>query len=148
PDLGHEYESSAHDRLRRPRARVDGALDLLRRASARNAAGDRALSTGARRARLLREAASPEHATLHLPVRIPVMKRRDTLAAAMALLLLLGLTQRPWARGETAPIVTGVDSIGMTVSDLERAVDFYTRTLGFEKASTVEVAGEAFERLQ
>jgi catechol 2,3-dioxygenase-like lactoylglutathione lyase family enzyme len=36
----------------------------------------------------------------------------------------------------------------MTVSDLDRAVDFYTRVLAFEQISEVEVAGEAYEQLQ
>jgi catechol 2,3-dioxygenase-like lactoylglutathione lyase family enzyme len=76
------------------------------------------------------------------------MKRRHALAFAAAVFLLLGLAQRPWARGETAALATRVDSIGMTVVDLERSVDFYTRVLGFEKTTEVEVAGEAFERLQ
>jgi catechol 2,3-dioxygenase-like lactoylglutathione lyase family enzyme len=76
------------------------------------------------------------------------MKRRHALAFAAAVFLLLGLVQHPWARGETAALATRVDSIGMTVVDLERSVDFYTRVLGFEKTAEVEVAGEAFERLQ
>ena len=36
---------------------------------------------------------------------------------------------------------TAVDSIGMTVSDMDRAVDFYTRVLPFEKVSDLEVSG-------
>jgi catechol 2,3-dioxygenase-like lactoylglutathione lyase family enzyme len=35
----------------------------------------------------------------------------------------------------------------MTVSDLDRAVDFYTGVLAFEKVSEVEVAGEPYESL-
>ena len=41
-----------------------------------------------------------------------------------------------------------VEAIGMTVSDMERAIDFYRRVLTFEKVSDIEVTGEAFERLQ
>ena len=44
------------------------------------------------------------------------------------------------------PLVTAVDSIGITVSDLDRAVDFYTDVLTFEKVSEWETAGEALER--
>lgn len=40
-----------------------------------------------------------------------------------------------------------VDSIGITVSDLDRAVDFYSNILTFEKVSENEYAGEAYERL-
>ena len=41
-----------------------------------------------------------------------------------------------------------VESVGMTVSDMERAVEFYSRVLSFEKVSDVEVAGEEYEQLQ
>lgn len=43
--------------------------------------------------------------------------------------------------------VTGVDAIAVTVADLDRSVDFYTKILTFEKESEREVDGEAFERL-
>src|SRR5689334_13913197 len=44
--------------------------------------------------------------------------------------------------------VAAVDSIGMTVDNMDRAVDFYTNVLTFEKVSDVEVAGRAFELLE
>lgn len=44
--------------------------------------------------------------------------------------------------------VTGLDSIGITVSDLDRALDFYTNVLPFEKVSVHEAAGEEWEHLQ
>jgi len=50
-------------------------------------------------------------------------------------------------RAVTLP-VTAVDTVGMTVSDMERAVDFYTKVLTFEKVSDVEVDGRAFELMQ
>jgi catechol 2,3-dioxygenase-like lactoylglutathione lyase family enzyme len=40
-----------------------------------------------------------------------------------------------------------VDSIGRTVSELDRSVDFYTRVLDFEKLSESEVDGADIERL-
>jgi catechol 2,3-dioxygenase-like lactoylglutathione lyase family enzyme len=48
-----------------------------------------------------------------------------------------------------APIipVTAVDSIGITVNDLDRAVAFYSEVLTFEKVSEREVAGPEYERL-
>ena len=46
------------------------------------------------------------------------------------------------------PLVEQVGAIGMTVSDMDQAVDFYSRVLSFEKVSDVEVAGEDYERLQ
>jgi len=44
-------------------------------------------------------------------------------------------------------LVQAVEAIGMTVSDMERALDFYTKVLMFEKVSDVEVAGDAYEHL-
>jgi catechol 2,3-dioxygenase-like lactoylglutathione lyase family enzyme len=47
-----------------------------------------------------------------------------------------------------APLVARVDAIGLTVSDMDRSVEFYSKVLSFEKVSDVEVAGEDYERLQ
>ena len=46
------------------------------------------------------------------------------------------------------PLVTAVDSIGITVSDLDRAVEFYSTVLTFEKVSETEVSGTDYEHLQ
>jgi len=43
--------------------------------------------------------------------------------------------------------LAAVGPIGMTVSNLDRAVTFYTDVLGFEKASEAEIAGDAYEHL-
>ena len=61
--------------------------------------------------------------------------------------LLAALLAAPavWAQ---APPVAAVAAVGMTVSDMDRAVDFYSRVLTFEKISDVEVAGADYERLQ
>jgi catechol 2,3-dioxygenase-like lactoylglutathione lyase family enzyme len=45
------------------------------------------------------------------------------------------------------PLVKGVDSIGLTVSDLDRSVEFYAGVLHFEKVSETEVDGESYEHL-
>jgi catechol 2,3-dioxygenase-like lactoylglutathione lyase family enzyme len=47
-----------------------------------------------------------------------------------------------------SPPVTALDSIGMTVSDLDRSVDFYTRVLSFEKVSEYEAEGAGYEHLE
>jgi len=65
---------------------------------------------------------------------------RRTVLAALALLLSL-------SAGGRAPLIARVDSIGLTVSDLDRSVDFYTRVLRFEKVSEFETEGEAVEHL-
>ena len=44
--------------------------------------------------------------------------------------------------------VTAVNSIGITVSDMDRALDFYTRVLPFEKISDAELHGTNYEHLQ
>jgi len=44
--------------------------------------------------------------------------------------------------------VDAVDAIGMTVSDMDRSVEFYSSVLTFRKISDVEVSGEAYEHLQ
>ena len=48
-------------------------------------------------------------------------------------------------RGQAA--VSHIESVGFTVSDMDRAVDFYTRVLPFKKNSDVEVWGADVETL-
>ena len=48
----------------------------------------------------------------------------------------------------TRQAVIAVESVGMTVSDMDRAVDFYSRVLSFKKISDVEVLGTPYEKLQ
>jgi catechol 2,3-dioxygenase-like lactoylglutathione lyase family enzyme len=64
------------------------------------------------------------------------------LLLALLLLALLGLS----GTARAAPI-SRVDSIGITVGDMERALAFYTEVLPFEVVSEVEVAGDAYEHL-
>src|SRR5204863_8382877 len=51
------------------------------------------------------------------------------------------------ALGVSAKDATSVESVGMTVSDMARAVEFYS-ALTFQKISDVEVLGEQFEHLE
>jgi catechol 2,3-dioxygenase-like lactoylglutathione lyase family enzyme len=46
------------------------------------------------------------------------------------------------------PLVRSVEAVGMTVSDMDRSIDFYSRVLSFEKVSDVEVDGIAYEHLE
>ena len=46
------------------------------------------------------------------------------------------------------PIARAVEAVGFTVSDMDRAIEFYSGVLTFEKVSDVEIAGDAFEQLQ
>ena len=43
--------------------------------------------------------------------------------------------------------VSRVESVGFTVSDMDRAIDFYARVLPFKKISDVEIWGSEFEQL-
>jgi len=47
-----------------------------------------------------------------------------------------------------AQVVKSVDAIGMTVSDMDRSMDFFSKVLSFEKVSDIEVWGTEYERLQ
>jgi catechol 2,3-dioxygenase-like lactoylglutathione lyase family enzyme len=49
---------------------------------------------------------------------------------------------------KSSGLIDGVDAIGITVSDMDRAVDFYSRVLTFEKVSDTEVTGEDYEHLE
>src|SRR5689334_24228301 len=60
----------------------------------------------------------------------------------------LNSTRVPLLDSATTPLVEQVGAIGMTVSDIDRSVEFYSRMLSFEKVSDVEVTGEDYERLQ
>ena len=45
-------------------------------------------------------------------------------------------------------LVRSVDTVGMTVSDMDRSVEFYSKVLSFQKVSDVEVWGSEYEHLQ
>jgi len=62
--------------------------------------------------------------------------------------LLVILVSSVWAGGERPPLVSSVDSIGLTVSDLDRSVEFYSKVLSFEKVSQTEVDGSDYEHLE
>ena len=66
-------------------------------------------------------------------------------AAALALTVTGGANV---PAGSSAPLqATAVADVGFTVSDIERAVAFYTGVLRFEKVSETEVAGREYELL-
>ena len=46
------------------------------------------------------------------------------------------------------PLVTEVAKVGMTVSNMEQAIAFYTQVLPFEVINDVEVSGREYELLQ
>jgi catechol 2,3-dioxygenase-like lactoylglutathione lyase family enzyme len=48
----------------------------------------------------------------------------------------------------SAQLVKAIDAVGITVSDLDRSVEFFSKVLGCAKVSEVEVHGEPYEKLQ
>src|SRR5216117_1058111 len=66
---------------------------------------------------------------------------------SITILLLIAL-RVPTLNAQTpAPSVSGVDSVAITVSDMDRTVDFYSKVLTFQKVSDSEVSGEDYEHL-
>jgi catechol 2,3-dioxygenase-like lactoylglutathione lyase family enzyme len=66
--------------------------------------------------------------------------------AIWALLLLVAIPH-PFAQ-QHRPLVKGLEAIGITVCDMDRAVDFYSKVLTFEKVSDTEIDGESYEQLE
>jgi catechol 2,3-dioxygenase-like lactoylglutathione lyase family enzyme len=73
--------------------------------------------------------------------RIPPALHALILATGIALAALVATSA-----GANGP-VEAVDSVSITVSDMDRSLAFYEDVLTFEKVSEVEVEGEAYERL-
>jgi catechol 2,3-dioxygenase-like lactoylglutathione lyase family enzyme len=51
-------------------------------------------------------------------------------------------------RAAALPIARAVDTVGMTVSDMNRSIAFFTQVLTFHTISDIEVAGAEYDRLQ
>jgi catechol 2,3-dioxygenase-like lactoylglutathione lyase family enzyme len=73
-------------------------------------------------------------------------KRRIYLLALVV--LLLGAPRPQVSASSDQSIVQSLDSVGLTVSDMDQSVDFFSRVLSFEKVSEVEIASPGYERLQ
>ena len=73
---------------------------------------------------------------------LPDVRAAVRLLLALLLLALLGLTG-----AARATPVSRLDSIGITVGEMERALAFYTGVLPFEVVSETEVRGDAYEHL-
>lgn len=54
----------------------------------------------------------------------------------------------PAASAPARPLVEGVACVGLTVSDLDRSVNFYRDVLTFEEVSRIEISGAAWEKLE
>jgi catechol 2,3-dioxygenase-like lactoylglutathione lyase family enzyme len=79
----------------------------------------------------------------------PHTRRAGTAAISAALLLaaVVALPLTSTANGAAPLQVTAVDTVGLTVSDMDRALAFYTGVLPFVKVSETELSGRAYELL-
>jgi catechol 2,3-dioxygenase-like lactoylglutathione lyase family enzyme len=77
------------------------------------------------------------------PLPLPFRER-----AGVRVLLSFLLTIVLWSSESDAQLVKSVDAAGMTVSDIDRSVEFFSKVLSFVKLSDIEVAGSEYERLQ
>lgn len=78
------------------------------------------------------------------------MKRNAFPVGWLVIGLLCALVFSTSANGQSvSPVqrVERVESVGFTTSDMDRALDFYTRVLPFEKVSDQELFGDDFEHL-
>ena len=71
---------------------------------------------------------------------------RSWAAVYLALVLAGGLQTR--AAVPPVPLVRSVESVGMTVADADRSIDFYSKVLFFQKVSDVELQGSDYEHLE
>jgi len=63
-------------------------------------------------------------------------------------LIWLMLTLVIWPPVAFAQVVKSVETVGMTVSDMDRSVEFFSKVLSFEQVSDIEVYGPEYEKLQ
>jgi len=53
-----------------------------------------------------------------------------------------------WFSIAFAQVVKSVETVGMTVSNMDQSVEFFSKVLGFEQVNDVEVHGAEYEKLQ
>ena len=69
-------------------------------------------------------------------------------APLLIVVLIMACALGPLRAALPAPIARGVGPIAITVSDLDRSVDFYTRVLNFRTVARTAATGEAYARLE
>jgi len=76
---------------------------------------------------------------------------RNTLSTARSwvrVVAFVALALQLWASVALAQLIRSVETIGMTVSDIDGASRFFSKALDFEKISDFEVYGGEYEKLQ
>jgi catechol 2,3-dioxygenase-like lactoylglutathione lyase family enzyme len=76
------------------------------------------------------------------------MNPRTPILVLWALLAVAAWLPAAQAQAAASPLVEAVAAVGMTVADMDRSVEFYSKVLSFEKVSDAEVAGTDYEHLQ
>lgn len=83
------------------------------------------------------------------PICSPLAGRLLDLLALVLLAPAGFTTSALMAHGQAAkPLISAVASVGMTVEDLDRSVEFYSRVLSFNKIREVELSGDSWEHLE
>ena len=74
---------------------------------------------------------------------------QKTSRAGVFIVFALSLLVTIPASGQQTPLrLRSTDAIGITVSDMDRAVAFYSKVLTFEKVSDIEVSNDDYEHLE
>ena len=97
-----------------------------------------------------------DNGALFLSDDIPFLQRRKTgdqlIRWAVGLwflpLILWLLTVQVEGAESRDPMVQALEAVGLTVSDMDRSVEFFSKVLSFEKVSELEVSGREYEELQ
>lgn len=89
-----------------------------------------------------------DHQDLEDKTIINVIDKYRVFTLSIIILILSFYTQVLIAETVASASVYSVEDVGMTVSDLDSSVDFYSDVLGFTKVSEEEVWGEDYEHLQ
>jgi len=77
-----------------------------------------------------------------------LLRRKKTYDRALVFVACLVLGLYGFFAPASAQLVKSVDAVGITVSDMDRSVEFFSKALSFEKVSDIEVMGSEYERLQ
>jgi catechol 2,3-dioxygenase-like lactoylglutathione lyase family enzyme len=77
-----------------------------------------------------------------------LLRRKKTCDRALVFVAFLVLGLYGSLAPASAQLVKSVDAVGITVSDIDRSVEFFSKVLSFEKVSDIEVMGSEYERLQ
>lgn len=68
--------------------------------------------------------------------------------AKLGVLIWIALIPGFWSPAAVAQLVKSVETVGVTVADMDRSVEFFSTVLSFEKVGDVEVHGSEYEKLQ